>query len=989
MKNKTLAVTTMVSMLALTACGGGGGSGGVTITPPKAINLGTVDFSSLANGNFVTSAIVQVTQDGKMTATEAVGVFKWINENPNIDTSEFGNYEVTVDGQKMSLQSAWDKLLGYKKVYYDGKEDFWQGIVDSGKFDDENAKYLDVKAFAQNEDKIDFEKVGKGEKTVDDIKKDITPIVDDEEEEKKETPPVDEEEKKETPPPADDDKKEETPPPADEVTETNREQIAKEMIKQTVTGKEATNTSKSIHGETTCTDTTLADGTTYTGKCMKWRVQTNYTETLVKTWNVTYKVTYSDNSVKAITVQEESTHSVPTSPVVTYEYTKLDDNNDDNNNDNGNDDSNDDSSDNKDDTNDNTTYVKVDYTHSDLGTPTDGAIKDASEYRTEEFYALANHEADNLLQAIKADAAWSRGWTGKGSIVIIADTGTNVNHTDLDGNIIATKNFMDGSTDVSDSVGHGTHVAGITGAEINNTGMIGVAPDVKMMIAKVTDNTAYSFSRAMKAAEWGKENGSIAINVSAEIRLDNGFKASLVKGNDGSWYSTHWYYGINGYNGSKGEATNWKKALGNEQVLVKAAGNQGTEYSSGMNQMATATDSNGNLILDGQMLVVGSYDIANKKISGFSNKAGTICTTYTDGECKDAAKISDYYILAPGTGIYSTSKNGNYVHMSGTSMAAPAVTGALAVVHQMWPHMKGKNLVKLLTQTADKTIASYSVDIHGQGLLDLDKATQPVGATGIPTSGRTNGNVSSTSGYIAGSSGNISQLANVMVLDSFERDFYVDMSNTYTVDTRANKFTNTLAPTNMYYGYANLEQHLMLPSYPVSETFSVQPGFFTEDKSYLANTQTGAFGDLQNSYTTYANLNYSATYDNVNVFGQFGLGYTKNSYGDSWSMLKDASGVVSSTWLLGAEKNGFGGSVSQPINIESAKMTYSVPTSRTLDGNVISTDSTINLKTEERNLDFTAYYKYNKDNVGFKVFVEQRTGGIEEVNGGAEVVWKF
>ena len=975
MKNKTLAVTTMVSMLALTACGGGGGGSSVTITPPKAINLGTVDFSSLANGNFVTSAIVQVTQDGKMTATEAVSVFKWINDNPNIDTSEFSNYEVTVDGQKMTLDTAWNKLLGYKKVYYDGKEDFWQGIVDSGKFDDENAKYLDVKAFAQNEDKIDFEKVGKGEKSIDDVKKDITPIVEDDKEE-------------ETPPPADDDKKEETPP-ADEVTETNREQIAKEMIKQTVTGKEATNTSKSIHGETTCTDTTLADGTTYTGKCMKWRVQTNYNETLVKTWNVTYKVTYSDNSVKAITVQEETTHSVPTSPVVTYEYTKLDDNNDDNNNDNGNDDGNDDSSDNKDDTNDNTTYVKVDYTHSDLGTPTDGAIKDASEYRTEEFYALANHEADNLLQAIKADAAWSRGWTGKGSIVIIADTGTNVNHTDLDGNIIATKNFMDGSTDVSDSVGHGTHVAGITGAEINNTGMIGVAPDVKMMIAKVTDNTAYSFSRAMKAAEWGKENGSIAINVSAEIRLDNGFRASLVKGNDGSWYSTHWYYGINGYNGSKGEATNWKKALGNEQVLVKAAGNQGTEYSSGMNQMATATDSDGNLILDGQMLVVGSYDIANKKISGFSNKAGTICTTYTDGECKDAAKISDYYILAPGTGIYSTSKNGNYVHMSGTSMAAPAVTGALAVVHQMWPHMKGKNLVKLLTQTADKTITNYSVDIHGQGLLDLDKATQPVGATGIPTSGRTNGNVSNASGYIAGSSGNVSQLANVMVLDSFERDFYVDMSNTHTMDTRANKFTNSLAPTNMYYGYANPEQHLMLPSYALSETFSVQPGFFNEDKSYLANTQTGAFGDLRSSYTTYANLNYNATYDNVNVFGQFGLGYTKNKYGDGWSMLKDASGVLSSTWLVGAEKNGFGASVSQPINIESAKMTYSVPTSRTLDGNVISTDSTVNLKSDERNLDFTAYYKYNKDNVDFKVFVETRTGLIEEINGGAKVVWKF
>ena len=51
------------------------------------------------------------------------------------------------------------------------------------------------------------------------------------------------------------------------------------------------------------------------------------------------------------------------------------------------------------------------------------------------------------------------------------------------------KNFIDGSTDVSDINGHGTHVAGITGAEMNNTGMIGVGPDVKMMIAKVTDST--------------------------------------------------------------------------------------------------------------------------------------------------------------------------------------------------------------------------------------------------------------------------------------------------------------------------------------------------------------------------------------------------------------------------------------------------------------------------------------------------------------------
>ena len=47
------------------------------------------------------------------------------------------------------------------------------------------------------------------------------------------------------------------------------------------------------------------------------------------------------------------------------------------------------------------------------------------------------------------------------------------------------------------------------------------------------------------------------------------------------------------------------------------------------------------------------------------------------------------------------------------------------------------------------------------------------------------------------------------------------------------------------------------------------------------------------------------------------------------------------------------------------------------------------MKTEQRNIDFTAYYKYNKDNVDFKVFAEKRTGGFEELNAGVSIGWKF
>ena len=983
--NKKTAVLGMVSMLALTACGGGGG-GSISITAPTPTNIGTVSFDSLISNSIGNLAVIKtVTADGKVTAQEAVQVFEWMNNN-SIDESVLKNYTVEVDGVATPLDQAWNKLKGYKKVYYDGKETFWKGVADSGTFDDETGAYLDVKAFADNEDKIDFEKVGTGEITIEDVKDIIVPVV---EEPIVEEPIVEEpivEEPIVEEPIVEEPIVEE---PIVEVTEVSREQVAKELQSQVVESTVAGDVSKSFNATVDCTNQILQDGTTHTGTCDKYRVQTNMNENLIKTWNVTYNITYSDNSVKAITVVETSTHIVPASPVITYEYIKngdapveeeevveeeeevVEEEN-----------------------NTSVSYANVVYTHSDLGTVTPGAIKDNNLYRTDEFFGLADFVNDNVLSTINADAAWSRGWTGKGSIVVIADSGANVNHTDLDGNIGLTKNFLDNSTDVSDSNGHGTHVAGITGAELDGNGIIGVAPDVTMMIAKVTDNTAYSFYRAKKAAQWGKDNGAIAINVSAEVRLDNGFKRSLTLDGNGQWHSTHWYYGVNGYNGAKDEATGWKTALGDDMVLVKAAGNQGYEYSPGMNQMATATDSNGNLILDGQMLVVGSWDIANNQISGFSNKAGTVCTTYVNDTCTDAASISDYYILAPGTSVYSTDNNGTgYVHMSGTSMAAPVVTGAVAIVNQMWPHMKGKNLVRLLTETADKTIANYNVNTHGQGLLDLDKATQPVGVTGIPTTGRTNGSVSSLSGYVSGSSGAMSELASVMVLDSYERDFYVDMSTSYKVDTRANKFTHTLAATNMYAGYSNYDQHLALPHIALNDNldhqWTIQPGFFNEANSFLGNSQSGVFGNLDNAYTTYANFNYNASYNDVKVFGQFGLGYTKNSYSNEWSMLSKAGDIYSSTWSAGVEKNGWGASVSQPVTIETASMTYNVPTSRDMDGNVNNTETKVNMKTDERNLDFTAYYKYNIDTVDFKAYVEQRTGGFADTNLGVQIAYKF
>ena len=98
--------------------------------------------------------------------------------------------------------------------------------------------------------------------------------------------------------------------------------------------------------------------------------------------------------------------------------------------------------------------------------------------------------------------------------------------------------------------------------------------------------------------------GSVAVNVSAAHLRDNDLERRLVQIGPGDYYIDHPTYGQSGFYNVKHTASAWRDALG-PQVLVKAAGNNNTSYSAAVNQLATATDSNGRLMLNGQMLVVG------------------------------------------------------------------------------------------------------------------------------------------------------------------------------------------------------------------------------------------------------------------------------------------------------------------------------------------------------------------------------------------------
>ncbi len=1135
---KTKALTGLALVTALSACGGGGG--GTNFTPIKVSDLGTVDTSAISNG--FASAIQQVAGDGLVDAKETLSVFKWVDANENINTTELAKYNVTVNGTKMSLQRAWFMLKGYKALYYDGKETFWENMIENEQYDDTDSTFVELKALAEKDDPNYAEKIGKGTKSVEEFKQeknvvtlvstttstittDSDPVVgeptvtttyvdssadtllDDGRTKTEVTrtythtsktpstvttttytqytytysdgstniangpqtktsattyittisteekiistsytePAVVETDRSES---FDVSTKEDitsvvsdpvititysdtedsgivqdngdklytttrtytdksvvtttttvtttetsirkvtvkysdgtteviTDDPVITVTpvttseDTVTTSIRTEVLSTRIVEAEVVETGRSVTNTVTTSDeaSTISDDTvttsyvdtedsgvlqdngdtlhtttrTYTDKTV-----TTTTTTTVTTTNTTpvTTISYSNGTTEKITgdtvvTTETNTATTTSDPVITtrtevistrtveavvepseptvistttfvdnliyshldktygpetttsedivtysgsiktttrrtttciVEYhehfdkrntitrTKYSD---------GTQKDVIDSTEyftrgkvNKGETcNSEDTVISVENTddgvigedHADMGTKTPGYNSDASSYVTNEFNYINNKQ----LSASNFNVAYSRGWTGKGSLVTIADTGANVNHTDLDDNIKYTIDYS--GTNISDSSSHGTHVAGIAGAEKNGSGMHGAAFDVDLAIAKVASGYSYSFSNAKNAAAWGRDKGSVAINVSAEVRYDTGFRNSIVKKTDGEWYSTHWYYGTNGYNGAVNEAVGWKSALGNEQVLVKAAGNAGYDYSAGMNQMATATDANGNLILDGQMIIVGNWDENNKQINGSSNKAGTVCATYQNNVCIDAAKIKDYYIMANGTNITSTAENGGYVTMTGTSMSAPVVTGSIAVLHQMWPHMKGKHLVQLVLVTGNKNITGYDENVHGQGLLDMDKATRPVGATGIPTTGRTNGGVSSVIGgaNVGGvSASQMQALTGVMILDSFERDFYIDLGDmTQSVDTRTASVAKQMGALNYYGSYMDPNKHAVFPKFILDDNSDIEIGFGTSDKHYLGNSFSGTLGTTKDSSKIYANYN--------------------------------------------------------------------------------------------------------------------------------------
>ncbi len=235
-----------------------------------------------------------------------------------------------------------------------------------------------------------------------------------------------------------------------------------------------------------------------------------------------------------------------------------------------------------------------------------------------------------LFKAKFADPGTSAWDINKGSTSIkiaILDTGIDQNHEDLVSKIVVNKNFTTSST-VDDLYGHGTHVAGIAAAVINNNiGVAGSGYNSVLMNVKVLDDRGSGYySWVANGIIWAVDNGAKVINMS----LGGSMASSILE--DAINYA-------------------WSKGA----VVVAAAGNDGSDAPSYPAYYTNA-------------IAVAATDSSDLKTS-WSNY----------GSWVDVA--------APGSSIYSTLPNHsnrigkrNYGSLSGTSMAAPYVAGLAGLV---------------------------------------------------------------------------------------------------------------------------------------------------------------------------------------------------------------------------------------------------------------------------------------------------------------------
>lgn len=389
------------------------------------------------------------------------------------------------------------------------------------------------------------------------------------------------------------------------------------------------------------------------------------------------------------------------------------------------------------------------------------------------------------VKKIKANNVWGT-YQGSGIVIAIVDSGITRNHEDIfsnywinqlelngrknnddDGNGVKDDiygwDFVDNDNNPADLNGHGTHVAGIAAAIRNNLkGIIGVAPLAKVMAVRVLNRLGNGALGAIAdGIRYAAMTGARIINLSLGVDLSLVIPALTPE----------------------------------EKTAARDLLQSAVNFAVGKNSIVVVSAGNDNTNIDSDIL-----------LASLSNVIAVGATNSTDTRASFSNFGSSLWITAPGVDILSLgtrrvhigsqiSGTSNYYVASGTSMAAPFVSGAIALLLEKNPLLTLSDIQDVLKRGAVHSSAPDSScagvpsgtscfdDDYGYGILDIEASLALVvggGGGGASISGSSSGSSGSTSGASATQTTVVQNVVN-KVTDFVSATFFGDSASKYEV----------------------------------------------------------------------------------------------------------------------------------------------------------------------------------------------------------------
>jgi autotransporter-associated beta strand protein len=317
---------------------------------------------------------------------------------------------------------------------------------------------------------------------------------------------------------------------------------------------------------------------------------------------------------------------------------------------------------------------------------------------------LTQPPLDAQLSLTNTKAAHDAGFTGTGVTIGVVDSGIMRNHPALAGKVAKEMTYIDPATNnlsVDDVVGHGTMVSEIAAGSAFGKFAGGIAPGATLVSARIISDkapdddgsTPPSTVSGQDAVPFGYINQDL---INAGVKVMNN-----------SWGGITWNASDTAT--TKGFHDAYAPFVNGGGLVVFAAGNDSLPNPStiaALPSMAGAED------LQKGWLAVVALDSSNPtQLASYSNKCGV---------------AMNYCLAAPGNVIVSgkddTTSNQTYWIVEGTSLSAPIVSGAAAVVWQAFPYFTNDQVRQTLLGTADDLGAPGVDSTFGYGELDVGKA---------------------------------------------------------------------------------------------------------------------------------------------------------------------------------------------------------------------------------------------------------------------------